>query len=71
MEQTLLSQIWPQIILPILRLTFFISLGLFIASFIESLNWTHRLATLARPLIKLGRLSTVTGASFSVAFFPE
>jgi len=69
MEHGLLSQIWPQIILPILRLTFFICLGLFIANFIESLNWTHRLATLARPLIRIGRLSNITGASFSVAFF--
>ena len=69
MEHGILSQIWPQIILPILRLTFFISLGLFIASFIENLNWTHRLAAFARPLIRLGRLSAITGASFSVAFF--
>jgi len=69
MEHGLLSQIWPQIILPILRLTFFICLGLFIANFIESLNWTHRLAAFARPLIRMGRLSNITGASFSVAFF--
>lgn len=69
MEQELLSAIWPQVILPIARLTCFIILGLFIASFIESLNWTHRLAALARPLIKAGNLSAITGASFSVAFF--
>ena len=69
MEQELLLALWPQVILPIARITCFIVLGLFIASFIESLNWTHRLATLARPLIKLGHLSTLTGASFSVAFF--
>ena len=69
MEQELLSALWPQVILPISRITCFIILGLFIASFIESLNWTHKLATLARPLIKSGHLSTLTGASFSVAFF--
>jgi len=69
MEQELLSALWPQVVLPITRITCFIILGLFIASFIESLNWTHKLATLARPLIKLGHLSTLTGASFSVAFF--
>jgi hypothetical protein len=50
-------------------ITFFITIGLFIANFIESLNWTHRLATFARPLIRIGRLSEITGASFSVAFF--
>ncbi len=69
MEQDLITAIWPQVILPIIRITFFITLGLFIANFIESLNWTHRLAVFARPLIRIGRLSAVTGASFSVAFF--
>lgn len=69
MEQDLITAIWPQVILPIIRITFFITLGLFIANFIESLNWTHRLAVFARPLIRMGRLSAVTGASFSVAFF--
>lgn len=68
MEQDLLTQIWPQIILPITRIAFFITIGLFIANFIESLNWTHRLAAVVRPLLKAGRLSAVTGASFSVAF---
>lgn len=69
MEQDLITAIWPQVILPIIRITFFITLGLFIANFIESLNWTHRLAVIARPLIRIGRLSAVTGASFSLAFF--
>jgi hypothetical protein len=69
MEQDLLTAIWPQVILPLIRITFFITIGLFIANFIESLNWTHRLAALARPLIRIGRLSAITGASFSVAFF--
>lgn len=69
MEQDLFLALWPQVVLPIARITCFIILGLFIASFIESLNWTHKLATLARPLIKLGHLSNLTGASFSVAFF--
>lgn len=69
MEHSFIAQIWPQLIWPLIRITFFISIGLIVANCIESLNWTHRLATLARPLIKLGRLSPVTGASFSVAFF--
>jgi hypothetical protein len=69
MLQDILPTIWPQIILPIARITGFIVLGLFIASFIESLNWTHKLAAFSRPLIKRGHLSALTGASFSVAFF--
>ena len=69
MEQSFVAQIWPQLIWPLTRITFFISIGLIIANCIESLNWTNRLAVLARPLIKIGRLSPITGASFSVAFF--
>jgi hypothetical protein len=69
MEQELITALWPQVVLPIIRITFFITVGLFIANFIESLNWTHRLATIARPLIRIGRLSEITGASFSMAFF--
>jgi len=68
MEQDLITAIWPQVVLPIIRITFFIAIGLFIANFIESLNWTNRLAIFARPLIRIGRLSAITGASFSVAF---
>lgn len=68
MDQDLLHQLWPQIILPIARIAFFITLGLFVANFIESLNWTHRLAAVVRPLLRMGRLSAVTGASFSIAF---
>ncbi len=68
MEHSLISEIWPQVILPILRITISIAIGLFIANVIENLNWTNRLAMLARPLIRLGRLSAVTGASFSMAF---
>ncbi len=69
MEHSFAAQIWPQLVWPLIRITFFIAIGLIIANCIESLNWTHRLAALARPLIKLGRLSPITGASFSVAFF--
>jgi hypothetical protein len=68
MAQDILTHLWPQIILPIARIALFITLGLFVANFIESLNWTHRLAALVRPLLRIGRLSAVTGASFSVAF---
>lgn len=68
MHAEILTQIWPQVILPLVRLSLFICLGLFIASLIESLNWTQFVAKLAQPLIRFGRLSSVTGASFSIAF---
>ncbi|SDO97347.1 hypothetical protein [Desulforhopalus singaporensis] len=69
MEQDFISALGPQLLFPLLRITALIIVGLFVANFIESLNWTHRLALLARPLIRMGNLSSITGASFSVAFF--
>jgi hypothetical protein len=61
--------IWKGLGWPLLRLVFFISLGLMIGNLIESLNWTHGIARLAAPLIRRAHLSDITGASFSMAFF--
>ncbi len=65
----IISQLWPSLIWPLIRLIFFISVGLLVANFIESLNWTSKIATLARPLIRFGNLSETAGASFSMALF--
>jgi len=65
----LLPEIWSSLIWPLIRLLCFISVGLLVATFIESLNWTSKIATLARPLIKIGNLSDTAGASFSMALF--
>jgi len=65
----ILPQLWPSLIWPLIRLIFFISVGLLVANFIESLNWTSKIAALSRPLIRLGNLSETAGASFSMALF--
>ena len=57
------------LLLPLTRLLCFVALGLLIANFIEALNWTHGVAKLAGPLIRLGHLPDTVGASFSMAFF--
>lgn len=69
MEEGVLTLLWAQLLWPLLRILFLVALGLVAANFIEALNWSHRLALLARPLIRLGRLSSITGASFAMAFF--
>jgi hypothetical protein len=70
MEQPeLFIMLWQGLGWPLLRLVFFISLGLMIGNLIESLNWTHGVARLASPLIRIAHLSDITGASFSMAFF--
>jgi hypothetical protein len=61
--------LWDGLFWPLLRLTFFISVGLMVGNFIESLNWTRGVAKLAEPLIRTARLKDISGASFSLAFF--
>jgi hypothetical protein len=61
--------LWKGLGWPLLRLVFFVSLGLMIGNIIESLNWTHRVAMIASPLVRRAHLSDITGASFSMAFF--
>ncbi len=68
MEYTFFSEIWAQLVWPLMRILFFVAIGLIAANLIESLKWTNHLAALARPLIRLGNLSAITGASFSMAF---
>ena len=63
------TMLWHGLGWPLTRLVFFISLGLLIGNIIESLNWTHRVAALASPVVRRAHLSDVTGASFSMAFF--
>lgn len=61
--------LWHQLGWPLVRLLLFISIGLLVAGFIEALNWTRKMAVVARPLTSFGHLSHITGASFSMAFF--
>mgnify|MGYP006954409384 CR=1 FL=1 len=67
-EETLLH-LWFHLGWPLLRLLVYLAIGLLAALFIESLNWTRKLAVVARPLTRFGHLSPLTGASFSVCFF--
>jgi len=64
-----LVTLWHQLGWPLSRMLFYISLGLLFANFIEALNWTRKIAVVARPLTRFARLSPLTGASFSMAFF--
>ncbi len=57
-----------RILWPLLRLTLFVSLGLFVGQVIEGLGWTDRLTLLARPFMRRGHLSPQMGAAFTTAF---
>lgn len=64
-----LTHLWLHLGWPLLRLLIYLAIGLLAALFIESLNWTRRLAVIARPLTRFGHLSPLTGAAFSMCFF--
>ncbi|TVR00746.1 MAG: hypothetical protein EA399_03425 [Desulfovibrionales bacterium] len=64
-----IPEIWSALVWPLLKLTMFISLGLLFGQLIEALNWTKAVAAGVSPLLRLGRLSDIAGASFSLAFF--
>ncbi|QJB55813.1 hypothetical protein [Pseudodesulfovibrio sp. zrk46] len=61
--------LWNGLFYPLLRLTFFISIGLFVGNLIESLHWTRYAAKLADPLARRARLKDISAAAFSMAFF--
>jgi hypothetical protein len=64
-----LIHLWLHLGWPLLRLLIFLAIGLLAALFIESLNWTRKMAIVAQPLTRFGHLSPLTGAAFSICFF--
>jgi hypothetical protein len=61
--------LWHKLGWPLCKLLLTISISLLLACFIESMNWTRRLSALAAPVIRFARLSEISGAAFSLAFF--
>jgi hypothetical protein len=46
------ARLWKRIVWPLMRLTVFISIGLFVGQFIEGMGWTDRLSVMARPFMR-------------------
>lgn len=61
--------LYTRLALPLLRLAATMSIGLLVASLLESLHWTRFVARMASPLARVGHLREVAAASFSLAFF--
>ncbi|RQD67809.1 MAG: hypothetical protein D5R98_00445 [Desulfonatronovibrio sp. MSAO_Bac4] len=64
-----IPELWSGLLVPLLKLSVFISMGVFVGNLIEALNWTRFMAMFATPLVRAGRLRDISGASFSMAFF--
>lgn len=63
-----LTNFWPRLGLPLIRLLFYLGLGLFIGQLIESLGWTARLGAWVQPLVGWGRLGSDSAAAFTASF---
>ncbi|MDY6824596.1 MAG: nucleoside recognition protein [Thermodesulfobacteriota bacterium] len=57
-----------RLLLPLLRLMGFITLGLAAGQIIEASGWTHALSVLARPFFRFGNLGERCSAAFTAAF---
>lgn len=62
-----LLYLWQKLIWPLIRLLIFISIGLIAANLIESLNWSKKVAVIARPFVRLGHFSDQVGTAFCMA----
>lgn len=56
------------LILPLLRLICVMAVSLIIAQALETFHWTAWIARLVSPLVRLARLSPLSGAAFSLSF---
>lgn len=65
--QDILSYLPP--LKPLLQLFAGLCTGLFLASFMEALNITKKVAVLTRPFVKYARLSDISAGSFALALF--
>ncbi|WP_291330116.1 hypothetical protein [Desulfovibrio sp. UCD-KL4C] len=61
--------LWNGLVWPLVRLVMFISIGLLVGNILEGLRWTRAMGKVATPLIRMGRLKDISGASFALAFF--
>lgn len=65
--QEILSYVPP--VKPLLQLFVGLCVGLFLASFLEALNVTKKIAVLTRPFVKYAHLSDISAGSFALALF--
>ena len=63
------QKLYRHLALPLLRLLFYMGIGLLVGMVLESLNWAARLGAWAGPLLRWGHLKGECGAAFTGAFF--
>ncbi len=63
-----IERITARLFFPLVRLMFFITLGLVAGQVIEASGWTRAISVLARPFFRFGNLGEHCSAAFTVAF---
>ncbi len=61
--------LWSGLFFPLLRLLFFMAVGLLLGTLIETFHWTRGVARFTTPLVRMAHFRDVAGAAFAVAFF--
>ncbi|MDM8523536.1 nucleoside recognition protein [Desulfococcaceae bacterium HSG8] len=67
-EEINIERMITRLFFPLLRLMFFITLGLVAGQVIEASGWTRTLSVAARPFFRFGNLGERCGAAFTAAF---
>jgi hypothetical protein len=62
------ADLYHKLVVPLARLLVLLSIGLLVGQVVESRGWAGKLAVLARPLMRWGRLGDESGAAFTTAF---
>lgn len=62
------ERLYEKVCLPLLRLLFFLGVGLLIGQFLESSGWTSKLGQWVRPITTWSHLKDESGAAFVSAF---
>jgi len=57
-----------KVLWPLFRLISIMAITLFLSALIEAKGWSRLVATLSRPIMKMGRLSDWSGTAFTTAF---
>ncbi len=57
-----------RLLIPLIRLIFFITIGLLAGQVIEALGWTREVAVLARPFFRFSKMGVHCSAAFTTAF---
>jgi len=68
MEGINIERISARLFFPLVRLMFFITLGLVAGQVIEASGWTRAISVVARPFFRFGNLGEHCSAAFTIAF---